>query len=80
MSDLPERRRVEVAESIHRRLERNGAGVIMEAVETGIAPAPRGKRRLWSASEWESLLKQAGFRTVQRLWTDGGRMAWSVKK
>lgn len=80
LGELPEKRRVEVVESMHRRLERNGTGVLMEAVEMGIAPAPRGKRRLWSAAEWESLFRHAGFRTVQRLWTDGGRMAWSVKK
>ncbi len=80
LGDLPEKRRVEVVESMHRRLERNGAGVIMESVEAEIAPGLRRKRRLWSAAEWESLFRQAGFRSVQRLWTDGDRMAWSVKK
>lgn len=80
LGDLSEKRRAEVAESMHRRLERNGAGVIMETVEADIAPGLRRKRRLWSASEWESLLKHAGFRSVQRLWTDGDRMAWSVRK
>jgi hypothetical protein len=80
LGDLSEKRRMEVAESMHRRLERNGAGVIMEAVDNGLEPGPRRKRRLWSAAEWESLLKHAGFHNVQRLWTDGGRMAWSVKK
>ncbi|OPX61379.1 MAG: hypothetical protein A4E30_00927 [Methanomassiliicoccales archaeon PtaB.Bin215] len=80
LGDLPEKRRTEVVESMHRRLERNGTGVVMEAIEEEISPGLRRKRRLWSATEWESLLKQAGFRSVQRLWTDGGRMAWSVKK
>lgn len=80
LGELPEKRRMEVAESMHRRLERDGEGVIMEAVETEMSPTPRGKRRLWSAAEWESLLGQAGFRSVQRLWDGGGRMAWSVKK
>jgi len=78
LGDLPEKRRMEVAESMHRRLERNGAGVIMEPVENDISLGR--KRRLWSAAEWESLFKEAGFRSVQRLWADGGRMAWSVKK
>ncbi len=80
LGDLPEKRRAEVVESMHRRLERNGAGVIMETVEAEIAPGLRRKRRLWSAAEWESLFRNAGFRSVQRLWTDGERMAWSVKK
>jgi len=80
LGQLSERRRMEVAESMHRRLERNGAGVIMELVGNDIAPEPRRQRRLWSASEWESLFKHAGFHGVQRLWTDGERMAWSVKK
>jgi hypothetical protein len=65
---------------MHRRLERSGTGVIMETVEDGIALGQRRKRGLWSAAEWESLLKHAGFSSVQRLWTDGGRMAWSVRK
>jgi len=80
LSDLPEKRRAEVVESMHRRLERNGTGVIMESVEAEIAPGLRRKRRLWSAAEWESLFTQAGFRSVQRLWTDGERMAWTVRK
>ncbi len=80
LGDLPEKRRVEIVESMHRRLERNGAGVIMETIETGIAPGLRRKMPMWSAAEWESVFKQAGFRNIQRLWTDGDRMAWSVKK
>lgn len=80
LGDLSEKRRVEIVESMHRRLERNGAGVIMEAIETEIAPGPRRKRPMWSAAEWEAVFKHAGFRNVHRLWTDGGRMAWSVKK
>jgi hypothetical protein len=80
LGDLTEKRRVEILESMHRRLERNGTGVIMETVETGIAPGLRRKRPLWSAAEWEAVFKHAGFRSVQRLWTDGDRMAWSVKK
>ncbi len=78
LGELPEKRRSEVVESMRRRLERNGAGVIMEPVETDISLGRQG--RLWSAAEWESLLRNAGFRSVQRLWTDGSRMAWSVKK
>lgn len=80
LGDLPEKRRMEIAESMHRRLERNGTGVIMETIEEGIAGGRGRKRRLWSAAEWESLFVHAGFRNVQRLWSDGGRMAWSVKK
>ncbi len=80
LGDLPEKRRLEIAESMHRRLERGGTGVVMETIETEIAPGLRRKRRLWSAVEWESFFEQAGFRSIQRLWTDGGRMAWSVKK
>lgn len=80
LGDLSEKRRVEIVESMHRRLERNGTGVIMELVGTDIVPRPRHKRRLWSAVEWESLFKHAGFRSIQRLWADGDRMAWSVKK
>ena len=78
LGELPEKRRSEVVESMRRRLERNGAGVIMEPVETDLSLGRQG--RLWSAAEWESLLRNAGFRSVQRLWTDGSRMAWSVKK
>ena len=78
LGELPEKRRSEVVESMRRRLERNGAGVIMEPVETDLSLGRKG--RLWSAAEWESLLRNAGFRSVQRLWTDGSRMAWSVKK
>ena len=80
LGDLPEKRRMEIAESMHRRLERNGAGVIVETIGTEIAPGLRRKKPLWSAAEWESLFKNAGFRSIQRLWTDGDRMAWSVKK
>ncbi|HNX47595.1 MAG TPA: hypothetical protein PLC39_03855 [Methanomassiliicoccales archaeon] len=80
LGGLSERRRTEVADSMHRRMERNGVGVIMEVVETDVAPGLRRKRPLWSAAEWESLFKNAGFRSVQRLWTDGERMAWTVKK
>jgi len=80
LGDLSEGRRAEVARSMHRRLERSGTGVIMETVEDGIALGQRRKRGLWSAAEWESLFKHAGFSSVQRLWTDGGRMAWSVRK
>jgi len=80
LGELPERRRAEVAESMHRRMERNGVGVIMETVDTDVAPGLSSKRSLWSAAEWESLFRNAGFRSVQRLWTDGDRMAWTVKK
>ncbi len=80
LGDLPEKRRAEVAESMHRRLERNGTGVIAEAVDTDLGTGTNGKRRLWSAAEWESLMRHAGFRSVQRIWTDGSMMAWSVKK
>ncbi len=64
LSGLSEKRRVEVVESMHRRLERNGTGVIMETVEAEIAPGLRRKRPRWSAAEWESLFKHAGFRSV----------------
>ena len=65
---------------MHRRLERNGAGVIMEIVETEIAPGLRRKRPMWSAAEWES---RSGIGRVpyrQETWTDGDRMAWTLRK
>jgi len=89
MEDLSTTRRREVAESMRRRLERNGAAVIVEKVEADgddvsvhseAGGMVRPKRRRWSPFEWESLLTNAGFRTVQRIWSDGGKVAWLVRK
>lgn len=85
-SDLSSTRRMEVAERMHRRLEKNGAGIVMERVgeeaQDHHSPDPtvRRKRRVWSAAEWESFFVGAGFNTVTRIWADGGRMAWMLKK
>lgn len=80
LGHLSERRRVEVAECVHRRLERNGAVVVMEFIGDEIERGGRGKRRPWSAMEWESLFRHAGFRETKRIWTDGERMVWSLGK
>ena len=80
LGQLSERRREEVAESLHRRLERNGTGVIVEMISADAGLGARWNRRLWSAVEWEALLRNAGFGKVERLWTDGQRMAWSIGK
>ena len=89
LSPLSAPRRTEVVEGIHRRLERKGAAIVVEEVEADGDSVPvhkeagginKPKRRRWSPTEWESLLSSAGFRTVDRIWTDGGRMAWVVMK
>jgi len=81
-------RRTEVAEAMRRRLERCGAGVVVEEVEPDAddvairhpSSVDRPRRRRWSPMEWESLLNSAGFRTVERIWSDGDRVAWLVRK
>ncbi len=89
LSDLSSFRRMEIAEAMHRRLERCGAAVVMESVgmEADIAEdhqhvggISRPKRRPWSAAEWESLFRNAGFRTVVRIWSGGDRVAWMIRK
>jgi hypothetical protein len=80
LGDLSEGRRAEVARSMHRRLERDGVGLVMERVGREIGTSSRDERPLWSALEWEALFRHAGFRTVQRLWGDGESMLWLVRK
>jgi hypothetical protein len=88
LSDLSASRRLEVAESVRRRLERSGAAIFMEQVEPEgdgsaqfiLDPMNRRKRRAWSAVDWESFFMKAGFSTVTRIWSDGGRMAWMLKR
>jgi len=89
LGDLPSNRRVEVLEAVHRRLERCGAALVMEKVSMEAELAedhqhpggiPRPKRRPWSAAEWESLFRDAGFRTVVRTWSGGDRVAWLLRK
>jgi len=88
LTELSASRRLEVAESMRRRLERSGAAIVMEQVGSEgdegaqflLDPVNRRKRRIWSAAEWESLFLKTGFSTVTRIWSDGGRMAWMLKK
>lgn len=80
LGDLPEGRRAEVVRSMHRRLERDGAALVMERVGMGIGPAGQDERSPWSVLEWEALFRHAGFRTVQRLWGDGEHVLWQVRK
>jgi hypothetical protein len=86
-SDLSVTRRLEVAERMRRRLERNGAGIVMERVEgedvpshLGPDPTTRRKRRAWSVVEWEAFFMGAGFSSVTRIWSDDDRMAWMLRK
>jgi len=89
LGDLTISRRVEVLESMHRRLERDGAAVVMEMVETegdrvqshrAFGHPVFRKRRSWSAAEWESALIAAGFGNVTKIWSDERRVAWLVRK
>jgi hypothetical protein len=73
---------------MRRRLERDGAAIVMEDVAAeeddpthmALDPLTRRKRRAWSTAEWESLFVKAGFSSVTRIWSDGGRMAWMLRK
>lgn len=88
LSELSASRRLEVAESMRRRLERSGVAIVMENVEVEgddpahliLDPMNRRKRRAWSAAEWESFFMKAGFSSATQIWSDAGRMAWMLKK
>jgi hypothetical protein len=62
-------RRAEVLRSMHRRLEKGGAAIVMESVADESL-----------AEEWESLMASAGFHSVKRTWSDGIRVAWILRK
>ncbi|MDD1772237.1 MAG: hypothetical protein LUQ09_04885 [Methanomassiliicoccales archaeon] len=82
LSDLSEERLSEVMVSIRRRLERNGAALVVEDVPDDAdesAPA-RKKRRGRSADEWESLFKRTGFSSITIVWSDGEKVAWLIRK
>lgn len=69
LDDLEVARRAEVLRSMHRRLEKGGAAIVMESVADES-----------HAEEWESLMALAGFRTVKRTWSDGIHIAWTLRK
>lgn len=82
LSDLPDERLSEVVGSIRRRLERNGAALVVEDVtddaETSV-PA-RKRPRAWSADAWESFFIRTGFSSVTIVWSDGEKVAWLIRK
>jgi hypothetical protein len=66
---LGQERQSEVLRMTHRFLERGGAFVMAEKVSSSL-----------DVEHWERSLKGAGFRTVRKLWSKGGMVAWIALK
>lgn len=66
---LSHERQSEVLQQTHRFLERGGAFVMAEKVSSSL-----------DIEHWERSLKEAGFRTVRKLWSKGGVVAWIASK
>jgi hypothetical protein len=62
-------RQAEVLQMTHRFLERGGAFVMAEKVSSSL-----------DIEHWERSLRGAGFRTVRKLWSKGGVVAWIALK
>ena len=60
MSRLQAERKGEVLRSIRRHLERGGAFIMMERADR----------------DWETELREAGFREIRRIWRRGAFIAW----
>jgi hypothetical protein len=66
---LTQERQSEVLQLTRRFLERGGAFIMAEKVSCSL-----------DMEHWERSLKDAGFRTVRKLWSKGGVVAWIASK
>ncbi|MDD1746452.1 MAG: class I SAM-dependent methyltransferase [Methanomassiliicoccales archaeon] len=69
LGPLPIERRVEVLGEVRRHLEKGGAFIMAEALKNED-----------DCASWLGSLREAGFDSIERIWTSGNICAWMARK
>jgi len=76
LSKMSSERRLEVLRSVRKRVEKEGALILVEKVSSG----HEGNSKGLSSGQWEGSLAEAGFKRVEVIWRRGPFVAWAATR